>query len=133
MRRIDNIVIHCTATPLTTKVESIQAYWQNVLGWSNPGYHIIIRADGTHQRLAPDSSICNGVRGHNAHSLHISYIGGRMSDDRTEEQKIAMIILLRQLKQLYPAAQIKGHRDFPGVSKACPNFDVKKWLEDIGF
>jgi N-acetylmuramoyl-L-alanine amidase len=63
MRRIDFITIHCSATPQTATVASIQRYWREVLKWKSPGYHAIIAADGTVTRLAPDEAICNGVAG----------------------------------------------------------------------
>ena len=31
----------------------------------------------------------------------------------------------------YPEAEILGHRDFPGVAKACPCFDAKKEYKNI--
>ncbi len=53
-RNIKYIVIHCTATDPQTKVEAIQNYWRNNLGWKSPGYHYIIQADGTVLQLADE-------------------------------------------------------------------------------
>ena len=133
MRQIKHIVIHCTATPQSTTVESIKRYWSHVLRWRNPGYHIIIKPDGTMERLADDSQITNGVKGYNANSIHISYIGGVDSngkpvDNRTCSQEATMLTLIKIYKERYPDAEVLGHRDFPKVSKACPSFDVKAWL-----
>ena len=75
-RRIDYIVIHCTATPQNTKVESIIRYWKYVLGWEYPGYHVIIDKDGEATQLLDMSIPSNGVKGYNENSVHISYIGG---------------------------------------------------------
>ena len=33
------------------------------------------------------------------------------------------------LRNKYPNAIIQGHRDFDGVRKSCPRFDVKEWLK----
>lgn len=137
MRRIDNIVLHCTATPQSTTIESIQNYWKNTLKWINPGYHFIIKADGTIVQLQAIDKPSNGVAGHNSNSIHISYIGGvdkqgRAVDNRTDAQKQSTIDLLRKYKSQFPAARILGHRDFPGVTKACPSFDVAEWLSCIG-
>lgn len=137
MRIIRNIVIHCTATPQSTTVTSIQNYWRNVLGWKRPGYHLIIRADGSFTRLSPDAEPTNGVANHNANSIHISYIGGidskgKAIDNRTPEQIKTMITLIRTMKGRYPDARILGHRDFPNVRKDCPSFDVASWLNSVG-
>ena len=132
MRRIDYIVVHCTATPQNTTIESIQRHWRNVLGWKNPGYHYIIEADGKVTNLQPLHLPSNGVAGHNANSVHLSYIGGLQKDDRTPEQKRSMLGLIRELQSQFASAKVRGHKDFPGVTKACPNFDVNKWLEKYG-
>jgi N-acetylmuramoyl-L-alanine amidase len=142
MRKITHIVLHCTATPQNTTIASIQRHWREVNKWKSPGYHYIITAKGESVPLQPIDKPSNGVAGHNAHSIHISYIGGvdpkgRAVDNRTEAQKETQIRLLLELKKKFPDAEICGHRDFltPGSSKwkECPSFDVKNWLVDILF
>ena len=136
MRKITHIVLHCTATAQTAKVAGILNYWKNTLGWKSPGYHHLIEPEGTVKDLLPIDQPSNGVRGHNAHSIHISYIGGidgkgRALDNRTDAQKAAQIALLKKYKTMFPGAIICGHRDFPGVTKECPSFDVKEWLKTV--
>lgn len=130
MRDIKYIVIHCTATSHNTKVTSIQRYWRDLLGWKSPGYHHIVDAKGLIHDLQPIEKTTNGVAGFNAHSIHISYIGGAKTDDRTPQQKAALIYLVKKYKQMFPNAIVQGHRDFlkkgkPGW-KDCPQFDAKK-------
>lgn len=125
-RKINHIVIHCTGTVQNAKVESIQKYWRENLGWKSPGYHILIQADGTMHYLQPFDKPTNGVKGWNANSIHISYIGGKDKDDRTDEQKESII---RAIKEALEYARphipiIQGHRDFANVSKNCPNFNA---------
>lgn len=137
MRDIKYIVLHCTATQPEATVQAIQNYWKNALKWKSPGYHYIIRTDGSYQQLAPETAITNGVAGYNSNSIHISYIGGIdrqgvPKDTRTEAQMQTQIELLKELKIKYPNAVVQGHRDFPGVNKACPSFDVKTWLAKVG-
>jgi N-acetylmuramoyl-L-alanine amidase len=137
MRKITHLVLHCTGTPQTTTVESIKRYWKNVKGWKKPGYHFIILADGTVVNLLPIEQISNGVQGHNANSIHICYIGGidaagNSADNRTLAQMQAMVNLIRDLRTKFPDAIICGHRDFPGVTKRCPSFNVAEWLVTVG-
>jgi len=136
MRTINYIVIHCTASPQTQTVKAITDYWKNSLGWKKPGYHHLISPYGTDNQLLPISEVSNGVQGFNSHSIHISYIGGVDSlgkpiDNRTEPQKMMMEILVRNYHNAFPDAEIKGHRDFPNVTKACPSFDVDGWVQEI--
>lgn len=137
MREINFIVLHCTATPQNTTVESIKKHWKEVLKWNTVGYHYLIKPDGEAVNLLPIEAISNGVAGHNKYSIHISYIGGvdannKAIDNRTIAQKATQIRLLLELRKLFPNAVIQGHRDFEGVKKECPSFDVAKWLKQIG-
>ncbi|MCO5230149.1 MAG: N-acetylmuramoyl-L-alanine amidase [Chitinophagales bacterium] len=130
MRQIDYIVVHCTATPQSATVSSMQRYWHAELGWKMPGYHYIIKADGQVVSLLPVSQVSNGVKGYNSKSINVAYIGGvdntgKAIDNRTTAQKNSLINLLTELKGNYPHAIIQGHRDFPGVKKDCPSFNAK--------
>ena len=129
MRIIENLVVHCTASPATATVAGILNYWREARGWTTAGYHLLIEASGLCHRLVPNETPSNGVRNHNARSLHVSYIGGidahgRPKDTRTAAQKRELLRILRAWKLAHPAARILGHRDFPGVTKACPCFDA---------
>lgn len=126
MRKIKYIVIHCTATSQNATIESIKRYWREKLGWKNVGYHYIVDPNGNVEQIADLQQITNGVRGYNHCSIHISYIGGRYTDDRTEKQKESIKKLVSDLQILFPEAIVQGHRDFPNVNKSCPRFEVTK-------
>ncbi len=133
-RKIKFIVLHCTATQPEATVKAIQNYWRETLKWNNPGYHFIIERDGEVIQLQHIDKIANGVAGNNEHAIHISYIGGidrkgKPIDNRTTPQKDSMFDKVVELTERYPDAKVLGHRDFPGVRKACPSFDVRAWIE----
>jgi N-acetylmuramoyl-L-alanine amidase len=128
--------VHCTATAKTATIESIQKYWREHLGWQMPGYHFIIKPDGTKAHLLDIEKVSNGVQGYNHETINVSYIGGVDSngvpkDTRTNEQKATLLKLLKELKIKFPKAIIQGHRDFPNVKKACPSFDAKTEFKNI--
>lgn len=136
MRNITYIVIHCTATAQSATVAAIQNYWRNTLRWQNPGYHIIIEANGNRHQLQELSRTANGASGHNANSIHIAYIGGinpqgRPADNRTPQQRAALLDTLREMRSRFPNAVILGHRDLPGVTEACPSFDARTEYQNI--
>ena len=141
MRKVNNIVLHCTAGSQRQSIASLKSWWFTPKpkgnGWKTVGYHWIIEADGTPTRLADDETVTNGVGGHNSDSIHISYMGGidlttkKAIDNRTPQQKATQAVLVRMYKLKYPDAKVLGHRDFPGVRKDCPSFDVKEWLKDV--
>ena len=135
LRNIKYIVVHCTATPPTTTVESIKRYWKEQRGWDTPGYHYLIQRQGTLIQLLDESKNSNGVYAHNSNCINIAYIGGvdkdgKPQDNRSDAQKHSMFDLIVSLTEKYPQAEVLGHRDFPDVHKACPSFDVKQWLSE---
>lgn len=135
MRKIKYLVVHCTASPQTTTIDSIKNHWKTI-GWKQVGYHKIVKPNGEVVTLAHDDVITNGVKGYNSESLHVSYIGGIDSrlqpiDNRTQGQKDAISQVLHEWRRLYPGAIIQGHRDFPNVNKACPSFDAKSEYKHI--
>ena len=135
-RNIKYLVVHCTATGVDATAQGISNYWKNRMGWRNPGYHILFHHTGGFTVMADFDIVCNGVRGYNSNSIHISYIGGidsnrKALDNRSDSQKRLIEVALRELRKKLPNAIIQGHRDFPKVSKACPSFDAIKEYKNI--
>lgn len=134
MRKIDLIVWHCTATPegRDHSIADVRQWHMVENGWSDVGYHYLIRLDGTVEEGRPIARQGAHVRGHNATSIGIAYVGGvdgamRPKDTRTEAQKVALRELTLKLVKQFPAARVLGHRDL-GAAKACPSFDaVADW------
>ena len=149
-RRIDDIVIHCTATRdgRAMSVEDIRRIHVRDNHWADIGYHYVILLDGTINSGRPVDQVGAHVAGHNAHSIGVVYVGGldnnlQPADTRTERQRGALLALLKMLRAIYPKARIRGHRDFsPDLNhngiiepqewiKACPCFDAKMEYKDI--
>jgi N-acetylmuramoyl-L-alanine amidase len=136
LRNIKYIVVHCTATPPTTTVESIKRYWKEERGWGDiPGYHYLIQRQGNILQLLDEGKNSNGVYAHNSNCINLAYIGGIDKDGKPQEnlsvaQEHTLFDLIVSLTEKYPKAEVLGHRDFAGVHKACPCFDVKKWLSE---
>lgn len=135
-RKITEIIVHCSATPegKDFTVADITR-WHKQRGFRTIGYHYVIYRDGSVHTGRPDGEIGAHCVGHNAVSIGICYIGGLAADGktpkdtRTNEQREALIMLLRRLHAKYPNAKIYGHRDF--AAKACPSFDARKEYADL--
>ena len=127
-RHIDLIVVHCTATPADRDVSGADIdRWHRARGWEGIGYHYVVLLDGTVAVGRDPDRIGAHCRGHNRTSIGVAYVGGldasgRPADTRTPAQRQALLQLLSVLKQTYPGAAIRGHRDF--AAKACPCFDA---------
>jgi len=109
-------------------------------GWSDIGYHYVIRLDGsieTGRDLDHDGDIDEETGAHafgwNAHSIGICLVGGAGAHGQgvanfTKEQMIALRAFLVAKREQYPDAQLMGHRD-TGAKKDCPSFDVATWWD----
>lgn len=144
MRKIERIFVHCTASSQRTTVSGILAEFRQK-GWHYPGYHYIVSPDGSVTQLLDENIPSNGVKGYNATSVNVAYIGGIRKengkvvpvDNRTPEQKEALRGLLKRLRLKYPNARIMGHRSIWGEQtpqkwqKSCPCFNAMEEYKDI--
>lgn len=142
MRNIKYIAVHCTASRQSMTIEGLKQEFKRK-GWVNPGYHYVVLPDGKISQLLDEDKVSNGVKGFNAVSINVAYIGGidtngKPIDNRTTAQKASLRSLLKMLHKKYPTAVIQGHRDFsPDLNKdgkitsnewmkACPCFNAKE-------
>ena len=140
-RRIDKIIVHCSATPegKDFTVDDIRRWHTTPVskgghGWSDIGYHYVIYRNGdvVNGRDVDIQGAHCADNGGNINSIGICYIGGcardgkTPKDTRTDAQKLALLHLLLNLKKLYPHAVILGHRDLDEHGKLCPSFDAKR-------
>lgn len=132
MRKIDLIVIHCSASKETTNYTFEQLRRDHkARGFRDCGYHFYIKRDGTRflgRELAEIGAHVGDV-GKNSNSIGICYEGGldrngKAKDTRTPEQKeelLATILeVMTRLKKIQPDVKIKimGHRDLsPDLDK----------------
>lgn len=134
------LTVHCSATPPTMDIgaNEIRSWHVNDNGWSDIGYHFVIRRDGKIEPGRPLDRQGAHVGGHNKDNVGVCLIGGtdahkRSEDNFTDEQFSALRHLMTELQSNYGIKDkdVKGHRDWPGVAKSCPSFDVnqkrKEW------
>ncbi len=128
-RLINEIIVHCSATPAGREVTVEQMRHWHVAGrgWRDIGYHYIVHLDGKIDVGRPVEQVGAHCRGHNRHSIGVCYIGGlgangKPADTRTNAQREALSLLIHSLRQQYPGAIVHGHREF--AAKACPCFDA---------
>lgn len=136
MRKINEVIIHCSATPegKDFTVADIDR-WHKQRGFRKIGYHYVVYRDGTYHAGRSIEEIGAHCTGHNSNSIGICYIGGvakdgkTPKDTRTDAQKKTLITLVRTMKAKYPGIKIHGHRDY--ANKACPSFDATTEYKNI--
>ena len=151
MRRIDLIVVHCTATRADSPLSpgALDRLHRN-RGFNGCGYHFYVRRDGAIVSMRPIERVGAHARGYNATSIGVCYEGGlddagRPADTRTARQKDSLRALRRVLLRDFPAVRrVCGHRDLsPDADgdglvepaewvKMCPCFDVSRMLREAG-
>jgi hypothetical protein len=146
MRKIDEIVVHCTATQpgwwsnrsAEEKAREVRSWHvsppPNGRGWKDIGYHWLIDRDGTVVKGRDESVVGAHVSGHNSNTIGVSLFGGHgsSSDDKFEEhftpqQDAALRKLIAEIRARHPITKVSGHNEY--ANKACPGFRVKNWLE----
>ena len=144
MRSIDEIIIHCSATPadmdigaaeikhLHTSPQTYPIKWGRYKthgrGWSDIGYHLVIRRNGEVENGRPLEKRGAHARGHNSHSIGIVVVG---EDNNFEEvQWNTLKYVVGQYLESYPDARIKGHYQVDTKKPYCPGFDVPEWVEE---
>jgi len=132
MRKINKIILHCTATPEGRHhdVADIRR-WHLKRGFNDIGYHYLIHIDGTIEEGRPLNKQGAHCSGQNIGSIGICYVGGmskdmkKAKDTRTIKQKDSLILLMIQLMYKYNKDMtIHGHNEF--ANKACPSFNVQE-------
>lgn len=136
MRKIDSIIFHCSDTDITQDIGVAEiASWHRKRGFSDCGYHFIIRRNGCIEIGRPIEKVGAHCKHHNLTSIGICLVGGRINGESvldgswlSVEQCRVMLLLTNYLMSCFPITKIAGHNEFNG-SKTCPNFDVSLFVK----
>lgn len=141
-RKIDEIILHCTATPEGEEFSNAQIKQSHLArGFSDIGYHYVVGLNGEVRPGRAEAIAGAHCTGHNTRSIGVCYVGGcptrstpnwqmNGKDTRTAAQTAALEKLVKELLKRYPGATVHGHNEF--ANKACPSFNVKIWLTQVG-
>lgn len=139
MRKIKEIIVHCTATVATlpVTVETLRDWHVRQRGFSDVGYHFIIDQEGIIHPGRPIEMIGAHCKGRNSESIGVCYIGGldpktsAPADTRTPAQKKALVELCTKLCIDFDLSKcdIRGHYEF--AAKECPCFKIELLRDEI--
>lgn len=146
MRKIDEIVVHCSATrpgwletqPLADKVAEIDRWHKEDRGFDSIGYHWIIDRDGVVLPGRAEEVAGAHAKGRNARTIGVCLIGGfgasandQFADHFTPAQDAALRELIGQIKGRHGSnLKVSGHNDYD--ARGCPGFRVARWLAGRG-
>lgn len=141
MRKITEIILHCSATRpnwmhdagTAAKVAEIRRWHMQDRGWRDIGYHFIVDRDGSVALGRPIEQTGSHVKGRNAGTIGVCLIGGHgssayddFSENFTQAQDKAARGLIADLRERFGNVPVSGHNDY--AAKACPGFKADKWL-----
>ena len=135
MRKIDLIVIHCTATREDKSLSPAELdRMHRQRGFNGCGYHYYVRRDGEICSMRPVGQAGAHAKGHNANSIGIAYeggldAGGNPADTRTEEQKRSIRVLVRVLCEDYRIRKVVGHRDLSPDRDGDGVVEPEEWIK----
>ena len=130
-RTYETIILHCSATPPSMDIGAhVIDKWHRARGWAQCGYHYVIRRNGKIDRGRHISIQGAHAKGHNSYSIGVCYVGGvdengKPEDNLTQQQRVAFVKLVGNLRRVFGTLNVIGHNDLPGVRKACPSFDTR--------
>ena len=130
---ITHLTVHCAATPEGRDVSADTIAAWDKAKFGQESYHHIVTLDGHDNVRLRDDQRGAHVAGHNTGNIGVCYVGGcdkkmNPKDTRTAAQKITLEAIVAAYRARYPGIIVLGHRDWPGVKKACPSFDVNTQL-----
>lgn len=141
---VNSIVIHCAASENGRDIGIAEIDdWHRARGFARDawhrkaqrphlghvGYHAVILVDGTVELGRGLGEKGAQVQGHNWHTWGVCLIG---ADRFSFPQWYALGDLVERWALLLgdhlDDDGVMGHREFPGVRKSCPGFDVSEWF-----
>lgn len=118
------IVLHHAATTVCAAHQIDN--WHKGNGWSGIGYHFFIRKDGSIYRGRPIWAVGAHAEGRNSNSIGVCVEGNLDNENITAKQKESLKELLSYLKQQYPNADIKGHREVGATGCPGKNYPLEE-------
>ena len=146
---VRKLVVHCSATPPDMDIGAAEIErWHRAGGYLRIGYHLVIRRNGVVEAGRPLDEPGAHAAGHNHDSIGICLVGGVRKikdadgaddadgprwdlipeDNFTPAQWASLRQIVLGLLNKHPGAKVLGHRDLPGVTKACPSTDIGAWV-----
>jgi|OM-RGC.v1.024803878 N-acetylmuramoyl-L-alanine amidase. len=132
-RTIRRIVCHHTDSAPTTDAATIRGWHVDGNGWSDIGYHWVIRqtADGEWmtEQGRPEHRTGSHAKGSNSDSIGI-VVAGRYTDaplPETAELMLCAIVAAKCMDYGLGAQDVYGHREVmaPGYT-VCPGYDMDR-------
>ena len=134
MRSIKKIVVHVADTPDTLDIGAAEIrQWHTDPpprgnGWSDIGYHKVVRKGGAIEDGRPEERSGAHVSGHNSDSLAVCWVG-RHDCQNAQRESLKKQIWIWLDKHDLSVDDVYGHKELAPGGKTCPNLDMDEFRE----
>jgi hypothetical protein len=118
------VILHCSATADygdDIGAKEIRNWHMYENGWSDIGYHYVLRRNGIIEAGRPEQIKAAHTYGHNQDTLGVCYVGTYKPTIMQLESLISLYMLFKNKYQI-GYLDWHGHNDFS--SKQCPGFYI---------
>ena len=126
---VETIVVHHSASRLTTTPEEIRHWHVDERGWEDTGYHFILSKEGVIHRGRHTVWQGAHVRSHNAGSIGVCLVGNNVDPEQrwTPKQIQALLRLVSALRIIYGFVPCVMHKDLDPTT-LCPGIERSVFL-----
>lgn len=133
MRPIKKVIIHCTDSDdsLDIGAREIREWHVNGNGWSDIGYHWVVRRSGRVEAGRDEAKTGAHVYGENSDSIGIVWVGRKKP---APKQLDGLMRLVRRVLTAHNlmVTDVYGHYEFSD-NKTCPNIDMNWFRAELLF
>ena len=129
MRKIDEVIVHCSATGIHQDFDvSDIDRWHRERGFNGCGYHFYIKLSGQLQVGRDIEKAGAHCKGHNSNTVGVCFEGGLMEDMKTpwskptDNQMVTWGRLHDYFNRNIGVVKVSGHYQYS--TKTCPNFNI---------
>lgn len=133
VREIKKIIVHCSATAPSQDIGVSEIrHWHLGRNFSDIGYHIVIRRDGTREEGRSIELPGAHTKGQNDDSLGICVVGGINEEGKADAnftfmQYITLYQVINEIRGFHGDIPVHGHREF--ANKECPCFSIEEFMK----
>lgn len=123
----NKFIVHCSDSdiPEHDDISVIRKWHVEERGWSDVGYHLFIKKDGSIQHGRPFDKVGAHCLGQNDQSIGICLSGKKKF---TPQQFKALRESIEMLSPIYDIDPTETYGHYKFADKTCPNFSVEKLL-----
>lgn len=133
MRKINKIVVHYTASPdyLDVGRKEIRQ-WHLDRGFSDIGYHFVVRRNGTIEAGRPVEQIGAHVKGRNSDTIGVVWVGTKQISPQQEKSLFGLLNYLRGQYNL-KIEDVISHQEATSSPTDCCGLDMDRLRAELIF